>query len=408
MIKINSNYSKLKASYLFSEISSRVKQFQDENPNVEIIRMGIGDVTEPLPKSCIDALHRAIDEMADSKTFRGYGPEQGYDFLRNIIAKEDFQSRGCKIEGDEIFVSDGAKCDTANIQEIFANDIVIALPDPVYPVYVDTNVMAGRTGINIDGRYEKLVYLESTAENNFVPALPTQPVDLIYLCFPNNPTGATATKAQLEKWVKYARENKALILFDAAYVAFIRDDSLPQSIYEIEGADEVAIEFRSYSKTAGFTGTRCAYTVIPKKCFGYNEDGEKVSMHQMWTRRHCTKFNGVSYPIQRAAEAIYSDEGKKEVRDLIDFYLGNAAIIREKMLACGFECTGGINAPYIWVKTGGSSWDFFDRILKGAGVVTTPGAGFGNCGEGYIRISAFNSRENVEKAMEKITKLLQK
>ena len=405
MIKINPNYSKLKASYLFSDIAAKVKAYTKANENKEIIKMGIGDVTLPLPKSCTKALHLAVDEMADATTFRGYGPEQGYSFLREAIAKNDYQSKGCNINSDEIFVSHGAKCDTGNIQEIFEKELIVAVPDPVYPVYVDTNVMAGRTGKNIDGRYEKLVYLDSTEENGFVPTLPKENVDLIYLCFPNNPTGATATKAQLKTWVDYAKENRALILFDAAYVAFIRDENLPKSIYEIEGADEVAIEFRSFSKNAGFTGTRCAYTVVPKKCRAFDADGNKVEIHSLWNRRHCTKFNGVSYPIQKAAEAVYSIEGKKEVRALTDYYLENASIILEKMNKAGYSCTGGKNSPYIWVKTGGKSWDFFDKILE-AGVVTTPGSGFGNCGEGYIRISAFNSRENVKKAMKQIIEVL--
>ncbi len=406
MIKVNPNYSKLKASYLFSDIAQRLKKFQEENPNQEIIKMGIGDVTLPLPPACLTALHKAVDEMADSSTFRGYGPEQGYSFLREAIAKGDFESRGCSIDPDEIFVSDGAKCDTGNIQEIFDQAITVAVPDPVYPVYVDTNVMAGRTGENIDGRYGNLVYLNSTDENGFVPSPPKEKVDLIYLCFPNNPTGATATKSQLKQWVDYAKENDALILFDAAYVAFIRDEQLPHSIYEIEGAQEVAIEFRSFSKNAGFTGTRCAYTVIPKACRGFDAEGNRVPLHPLWNRRHGTKFNGVSYPIQRAAEAVYSQQGQKEIKEMIDYYLGNAAIIVEKMQAAGYNCVGGKNSPYIWVKTGGDSWDFFDKILKNAGVVTTPGAGFGKCGEGYIRISAFNSRENVEKAMERISTVL--
>lgn len=402
MIKVNPHYSKLKASYLFSEIANRVKAYKSANPDKELIPMGIGDVTLPLPRCSIQAIHQATDEMASSKSFRGYGPEQGYDFLREAIASVDFASRGCNISADEIFISDGAKCDTANIQEIFSNEITIAVPDPVYPVYVDTNVMAGRTGISIDGRYEKLIYLDCTSENQFVPKVIEEKVDLIYLCFPNNPTGATATKEQLKEWVDYAKENKALILFDAAYVAFIRNPLLPQSIYEIEGAKEVAIEFRSFSKTAGFTGTRCAYTVIPKECRAFDEKGEKVFLHALWNRRHSTKFNGVSYPIQRAAQAIYTPEGQKEIREMIDYYLLNAKVIRERLSACGYECTGGENSPYIWVRFGSDSWKTFDKILTEAQVITTPGAGFGHCGEGYIRISAFNSHEKVEKAMDRI------
>jgi LL-diaminopimelate aminotransferase len=347
-------------------------------------------------------MHKAVDEMASDESFRGYGPEQGYDFLREAIAVNDFQSRGCSISADEIFVSDGSKCDCGNIQEIFSTAASVAIPDPVYPVYTDTNVMAGRSGTWKDGRYQGMVYLESTADNNYVPELPTEPVDLIYLCFPNNPTGATATKEQLKAWVDYARENKALILFDAAYVAFIRDAELPQSIYEIEGAEEVAIEFRSFSKTAGFTGTRCAYTVVPKACVGYDADGNTQPLHALWNRRHCTKFNGVSYPVQRAAEAVYSEAGKAQVKELTDYYLENAKLIREGIASLGYTLVGGENSPYIWVNTGGDSWDFFDRLLNDASVVTTPGSGFGACGQGYIRISAFNSRENVIEALERI------
>ncbi|MGD8914339.1 MAG: LL-diaminopimelate aminotransferase, partial [Candidatus Thiodiazotropha sp.] len=310
MIKINENYKKLQASYLFSDIAKRVAAFQQANPDKHIIRLGIGDVTRALPDACIKAFHAAVDEMANDATFHGYGPEQGYDFLREAIAKGDFQSRGCSIEADEIFVSDGAKCDSGNFQEIFANDIRVAIPDPVYPVYVDTNVMAGRTGEVEAGRYTGLTYLEGTQENGFIPDLPSEPVDLIYLCFPNNPTGATATKDQLKQWVDYAKTNKALILFDAAYEAFVKDESLPRSIYEIEGAEEVAVEFRSFSKTAGFTGTRCAYTVVPKACKAYTSSGEAVSIQELWNRRHTTKFNSVSYPVQRAAEAVYSEEGR--------------------------------------------------------------------------------------------------
>lgn len=406
MIQVNPNYNKLKSSYLFSEIAKRVKQYKESHPDHKIIPMGIGDVTLPLPKCAIEALHKATDEMANAKTFRGYGPEQGYDFLLNAIAENDFQARGCDIAADEIFVSDGAKCDTGNIQEIFGNNITIAVPDPVYPVYVDTNVMAGRTGENIDGRYEKLIYLDSTKENNFVPSIPNQKADLIYLCFPNNPTGATATKEELAKWVNYAKENDALILFDAAYEAFIRDPKLPHSIYEIEGAKEVAIEFRSFSKTAGFTGTRCAYTVVPKTVRAFDEQGNKVLLHSLWNRRHCTKFNGVSYPIQRAAASIYTPEGKKEVSTMIDYYLENAKLIKNSITALGYECTGGENSPYIWVWVNSDSWEFFDKLLTQAEVITTPGAGFGNCGKGFIRISAFNSHENVKIAMERIAAIL--
>jgi len=406
MITVNSNYAKLQASYLFSDIARRVKAFADANPAANIIRLGIGDVTEPLPPACVAAMQTAVGEMAVGQSFRGYGPEQGYDFLCEAIARNDFQARGCEIAADEIFVSDGAKCDTANIQELFSQDIRIAVPDPVYPVYVDTNVMAGRTGVFRNGRYEGLVYLDSTAANGFVPDLPTEPVDVIYLCFPNNPTGATATHAQLKAWVDYARAHKALILFDAAYEAFIRDPALPHSIYEIEGAREVAIEFRSFSKTAGFTGTRCAFTVVPKSLQAYAADGSAVALHALWNRRHTTKFNGVSYPVQRAAEAVYSAAGQVQVKGLIDGYLGNARIIRESLQQRGFATVGGDNSPYIWLNTGGDSWEFFDRLLQEAQVVTTPGSGFGRCGAGYIRISAFNSREKVEEAMERLAKVL--
>lgn len=406
MIRINENYLKLKASYLFADIARRVSAFQQANPDRKIIRLGIGDVTQPLPGAVVDAFHRGVEEMADAATFRGYGPEQGYDFLRELIAREDFQSRGADVAADEIFISDGAKCDTGNIQELFAGDIRIAIPDPVYPVYVDTNVMAGRTGGNVGGRYEGLVYLDGTRDNGFIPALPDQPVDLVYLCYPNNPTGATITKPQLRQWVDWARENKALILFDAAYEAFIRDPELPRSIYEIEGAREVAIEFRSLSKTAGFTGTRLAFTVVPKACMAWDSQGNAHSLHAMWNRRHTTKFNGVSYPVQKAAAAVYSPEGKAQARSLVDGYLRNAAVIRREMTALGYECVGGKNSPYVWIDGKMGSWDFFDMLLAKAGVVCTPGAGFGACGEGYIRISAFNSLANVEEAMERLRSVL--
>lgn len=406
MIRVNENYLKLKASYLFVDIAKRVAAFTAAHPEKKVIRMGIGDVTRPLPPVCIKALHEAADEMAAEATFKGYGPEAGYEFLREAIAENDYRARGCQIGADEIFVSDGAKCDTANIQELFAGDIKIAVPDPVYPVYVDTNVMAGRTGENVGGRYQGFIYLNSTAENNFIPELPKEKVDLIYLCFPNNPTGAAITKAELKKWVDYAKENKSLILYDAAYEAFIRDESLPRSIYEIDGADEVAIEFRSFSKTAGFTGTRCAFTVVPKKVKAYTASGEAVALNPLWNRRQSTKFNGVSYPIQKAAAAVYTAEGKAQVKELIGFYLENAKIIRGKMTELGFPCTGGENSPYIWVQTGSESWSFFDKLLNEAAVVTTPGSGFGSCGEGFIRISAFNSRENVIEAMNRISSVL--
>lgn len=406
MITINEHYLKLQASYLFSDIAQRVSTFQQDNPDKDVIKLGIGDVTKGLTPTCIQAFHDAVDEMANDETFRGYGPEQGYDFLREAIAVNDFQNQGAEITADEIFVSDGAKCDTGNIQELFGQDIKIAIPDPVYPVYLDTNVMAGRTGEFQDGRYQGIVYLDSTAKNEFVPSLPQESVDLIYLCFPNNPTGSTITKKELKTWVDYAIENKALILFDAAYESFIRDESLPKSIYEIEGAKKVAIEFRSFSKSAGFTGTRCAYTVVPKECVAYDKDGNPKSIHELWNRRHCTKFNGVSYPVQKAAEAVYSEQGKKETRALSDYYMENAQIICSTMDKLGYTYVGGKNSPYIWVDGKTDSWDFFDMLLNKAGVVCTPGAGFGTCGNGYIRISAFNSREKVIKAMERISSTL--
>jgi LL-diaminopimelate aminotransferase len=402
MIKINENYLKLQASYLFSDIARKVAAFQAANPDRDVIKLGIGDVTRSLPPACIAAFHSAVDEMAADATFRGYGPEQGYPFLRETIARHDFQARDADIQPDEIFISDGSKCDTGNIQEIFSLDARIAIPDPVYPVYLDTNVMAGRTGNFNAGRYGNIVYLDSTRENSFIPTLPQQPVDLIYLCFPNNPTGATITHDQLAQWVTYARDNDALILYDAAYEAFIRDASLPRSIYEIEGAREVAIEFRSFSKTAGFTGTRCAFTVVPKTCRAFDQKGHAQSLHPLWNRRHSTKFNGVSYPVQKAAAAVYSEKGQAQVKGLVDYYMANAALIRKEIEAIGFECAGGENSPYIWIDGKKGSWDFFDQLLNEAGVVCTPGAGFGTCGEGYIRISAFNSYENVRKAMDRV------
>jgi len=408
MIKINENYLKLQASYLFSTIARRVNDFQKKHPDREIIRLGIGDCTRALPAACIGAFHKAVDEMAADATFRGYGPEQGYPFLREAIAKNDFCARGADIAADEIFISDGAKCDTGNFQEILSTDIRIAIPDPVYPVYVDTNVMSGRTGIFKDGRYQNIIYLESTAENNYIPDLPDSPVDLIYLCYPNNPTGAAIDRNALKKWVDFARKNKALILFDAAYEAFIRDDSIPHSIYEIDGAREVAVEFRSFSKTAGFTGTRCAFTVVPKNCVAWDETGKAHPLHALWNRRHTTKFNGVSYPVQRAAEAIYSDEGKQQVKQIIDFYLKNAGRIRREMDHLKLSYAGGEHSPYVWIDTQMDSWNFFDMLLEKTGVVCTPGAGFGACGTQYIRLSAFNSYENTDKAMSKIRKALDK
>lgn len=406
MIRLNEHYSKLKASYLFADIAKRVSAYVAAHPDQPVIRLGIGDVTEPLPPVCIAALHAATDEMAHRATFKGYGPEQGYAFLREAIAQHDFTAKGAPVEADEIFVSDGSKCDVANIQEIFASDIRIAIPDPVYPVYVDTNVMAGRTGANADGRYTGLVYLDSTAANGYVPAPPAEPADLIYLCFPNNPTGAVATRAQLEAWVAYAKQHGALILFDAAYEAFIRTPGIPRSIYEIPGARDVAIEFRSFSKLAGFTGLRCAYTVVPKTLKARDAAGQEHSVHALWSRRHTTKFNGVSYPVQKAAASVYTPEGQAQTHALTEFYLGNAKLIREAMGKLGFACIGGDNAPYIWVNVQRDSWEFFDLLLNQAQVVVTPGAGFGKCGEGHVRISAFNSRANVETALARIASAL--
>lgn len=408
MTLINENYLKLKAGYLFPEIGRRVKKFQEENPTAHIIRLGIGDVVLPLPFTITQALKNATDEMGKLDTFKGYGPEQGYSFLIEAIIKNDFEPRGVKLKPTEVFVSDGSKCDTGNIQEIFSTTCKIAVTDPVYPVYVDTNVMAGRTGsINDSGRYENLVYMPTTAENHFSPSLPMEKADIIYLCSPNNPTGAVMDKQALQKWVEYAQKNKAIILFDAAYEAFISDPNIPHSIYEIAGADEVAIEFRSFSKTAGFTGTRTAYTVVPEKLKGFDSKGNEVSINQLWNRRQTTKFNGVSYPIQKAAEACYSPEGKKEIQKNIAYYMENAKIIREGLKQKGFTVFGGVNAPYIWLQTPNkmTSWDFFDHLLSKAHVVGTPGSGFGPSGEGYFRLSAFGIREKVIEAVERIKKL---
>lgn len=405
MATINNNYLKLKAGYLFPEIARRVNAFAQANPTAQIIRLGIGDVTEPLPQACRDAMTTAIGDMGDRSKFKGYGPEQGYAWLREAIATNDFQARGCNIDASEIFISDGSKCDCGNILDIFGHDNTIAVTDPVYPVYVDTNVMAGNTGdANDKGEYGGLVYLPITADNDFTAQIPSQKVDLIYLCFPNNPTGATATKAHLQAWVEYAKAHGSIIFFDAAYEAFITDPSLPRSIYEIDGARDCAIEFRSFSKNAGFTGTRCALTVVPKTLTAKAADGSDVELWKLWNRRQSTKFNGVSYIVQRGAEAVYSPEGKAQVTALIGFYMENAKIIRDRLTAAGLQVYGGINAPYVWVKTpdGLSSWDFFDKLLTNCHVVGTPGSGFGAAGEGYFRISAFNSRENVEEAMSRI------
>ncbi len=408
MITINENYLKLKAGYLFPEIARRVNAFKEAHPEANIIRLGIGDVTLPLPPAIIEAFHRGVDEMGRVESFRGYGPEQGYGFLREAIVANDFTARGADIAPDEVFVSDGAKCDTGNIQEIFSLDNVVGVLDPVYPVYVDTNVMAGRTGPASDnGTYEKIVYIPCTEANHFTPVPPKRPVDIIYLCYPNNPTGAVASKEMLTQWVEYARKNRAVILFDAAYEAFIRDPGIPHSIYEIAGAKEVAIEFRSLSKNAGFTGVRCAYTVIPKVLKARTAAGEAVELHKLWNRRHCTKFNGVSYPVQCAAAAVYSPEGSRQVRGLVDYYMKNADLIRTRLAEFGYSVFGGQDAPYVWVKTPGSltSWDFFDKLLSQANVVVTPGSGFGPSGEGFFRVSAFGRYENIAEAMERIKKL---
>ncbi|MBF2034533.1 MAG: LL-diaminopimelate aminotransferase [Leptolyngbyaceae cyanobacterium T60_A2020_046] len=406
MVTINENYLKLKAGYLFPEIARRVAAFADANPDANIIKLGIGDVTEPLPAACRDAMTQAVAEMGDRATFKGYGPEQGYGWLREKIAQHDFQRRNCDISADEIFISDGSKCDCGNILDIFGHDNTIAVTDPVYPVYVDTNVMAGHTGpANDTGKYDGLVYLPISADNAFTAEIPSQKVDLIYLCFPNNPTGAVATKAHLQAWVDYAREHGSLILFDAAYEAFITDPDIPHSIYEIPGARDCAIEFRSFSKNAGFTGTRCAFTVVPQSLTAKASDGTDVSLHRLWNRRQSTKFNGVSYIVQRGAEAVYSEAGQAQTQTLVSFYLENARIILDQLSAAGITAYGGVNAPYVWVKTPHnlSSWDFFDKLLNICHVVGTPGSGFGAAGEGYFRISAFNSRENVEVAMARIT-----
>ena len=406
MARLNDHYLKLAAGYLFPEISRRMELFTKANPKADVIKLGIGDVVLPLASAVREAMHQAIDEMATSDGFRGYGPSEGYDFLREVIAKNDFASRGAKVEASEIYCSDGSKCDSANIQEIFAANVTIAVSDPVYPVYVDTNVMAGRTGdADENGRYAGIQYLPCTEESGFLPALPEEPVDLVYLCSPNNPTGAVAPKQELQNWVDWARGNDAILLFDAAYERFIAED-VPHSIYEIEGARECAIEFRSFSKTAGFTGIRCAYIVIPEELMGKDSEGNSVPVGGLWSRRTNTKFNGISYPVQRGAAAIYSEEGEKEVRANIDYYMANASLILDGLGKAGFTTFGGVNAPYVWLKTpnGIDSWQFFDLLLEKTNVVGTPGSGFGACGEGYFRLSAFGIREKVEEAIERITK----
>ncbi|HIJ52139.1 MAG TPA: LL-diaminopimelate aminotransferase [Planctomycetes bacterium] len=404
MATINENFLKLQAGYLFPEIGRRMRAFQAQNPDAKIISLGIGDVTQPLAPAIIEVMKKAVDEMGAAGSFRGYGPEQGYDFLVEAIIENDYNSRGVDLERSEVFVSDGAKCDTGNILDIFGLDNVVAITDPSYPVYVDSNVMAGRTGeANENGQFEKIVYMPCTAENNFIPDLPRSHVDIIYLCFPNNPTGAVATKEVLSKWVDFARSSKAVVLFDAAYEAFITEPDIPHSIYEIEGAKDVAIEFRSFSKTAGFTGVRCAFTVVPKQLKADTSDGRQVEVNPLWHRRHCTKFNGASYVSQAGAAAVYTPDGQKQCRQIIDIYMGNAVLIRESLGRLGYEVYGGVNAPYLWMKTpkGVSSWEFFDRLLQKANVVGTPGSGFGPSGEGYFRLTAFATPDNVKEAMER-------
>lgn len=405
MALINENFLKLPGSYLFSEIAKRVKNFQEEHPQAKLIRLGIGDVTRPLPQACIEAMHRAVDEMAKSETFHGYGPEQGYDFLIEAVLHNDFLAHGIKLSPSEIFINDGAKSDTGNIGDILRTDNIVGVTDPIYPVYIDSNVMGGRAGVLQDnGQWNNISYLPCTAENQFIPQVPDHKIDIIYLCSPNNPTGMALNRNELKKWVDYALKNDALILFDAAYEAFIQDADVPHSIYEIKGAKKCAIEFRSFSKTAGFTGVRCGYTVIPKELTASTVQGKKVALNPIWNRRQCTKFNGTSYITQRAAEAIYTNEGKKQVRENIEFYLENARIMREGLANAGLSVYGGINSPYIWLKTpeGMTSWGFFETLLTQTHIVSTPGAGFGPNGEGYLRLTAFGSRENCQEAMQRI------
>ncbi|MCI8587553.1 MAG: LL-diaminopimelate aminotransferase [Clostridia bacterium] len=397
MSLINQNFLELEDSYLFSTIAKKVSKFTEENPDKRIIKLGIGDVTRPIVPACLEAMHKAVDEMGTEKGFKGYGPEQGYQFLRKAITENDYKARNINIEEDEVFVSDGAKCDCGNIVDIFSKDNKVAITNPVYPVYLDTNIMSGRN----------VTYLKVMHENNFQPELPKEKVDLIYLCYPNNPTGTVLTKKELEKWVKYAKENKSVILYDAAYEAFISEEDVPHSIYEIEGAKEVAIEFKSFSKTAGFTGLRCAYVIVPKDLKGNTKTGEEMSLNKLWNRRTCTKFNGVSYIVQKAAEATYSEEGKKQIKENIKYYMNNAKIIREGLEKAGFLCYGGVNSPYVWLKTPNEmkSWEFFDKLLNEIAVVGTPGVGFGDCGEGYFRLTAFGTKEATEEAVSRIVDL---
>ena len=405
MIKINENFLNLEENYLFSTIAKKVSEYSKNNPDKTIIKLGIGDVTRPIVPEIADEMHKAVDDMTILEKFKGYGPEQGYEFLREKIVKFDYKNRGVDIEPDEIFVSDGAKCDCGNIVDIFGLDNKVAITDPVYPVYLDSNVIAGRSG-KFDkevGKYSNIVYIKTNAENGFIPELPSEKVDMIYLCFPNNPTGTTLPKEELKKWVDYARKNNSIIFYDSAYEAFITDPNIPHSIYEIEGAKEVAIEFKSFSKTAGFTGLRCAYTVVPKELYGYTKDGEKVQINKLWFRRQCTKFNGVSYIVQKAAEAVYSENAQVKIKENINYYMENARIIKNSLEELGYEVFGGENAPYIWLKIpdGMKSWEFFDKLLNEANVVGTPGVGFGPSGEGYFRLTAFATRENTIEAMNR-------
>lgn len=405
MAHVNENFLKLPGSYLFSDIAKKVKAYQESHPDKRLIRLGIGDVTRPLPQASIEAMHRAVDEMANKSTFHGYGPEQGYDFLIDTIIKNDFEPRGIELSSSEVFISDGAKSDTGNIGDILGLDNKVAVTDPVYPVYVDSNVMGGRAGQLNGKQWSDITYMPCTAENNFIPSIPSNRIDVIYLCYPNNPTGTTLTTAELKKWVDYALSHDALILFDTAYEAYIREDDIPHSIFEIEGAKRCAIEFRSFSKTAGFTGVRCGYTVIPKEVTATTATGERVALNALWNRRQCTKFNGTSYITQRGAEAIYSKEGKQQVRETIDYYMENARIMREGLTAAGIQVFGGKNAPYLWVKTpeGFTSWQFFDHLLNEANIVSTPGVGFGPSGEGYLRLTAFGQREDCIEAIQRIS-----
>lgn len=404
MITINENFLKLQDSYLFVTIADKVKKYQEQNPKKEIIKLGIGDVTRPIPKAVADAMKEAVDEMLDTKTFRGYGPEVGYDFLKEKIIEKDYKKRGINFENCEVFISDGIGTDIGNVVDVFAKYNTVAITDPVYPAYLDTNVMSGRSGYFEDGKYEGIMYVKVNAENNFIPKLPEEPIDMIYLCFPNNPTGTVISKEELKKWVDYARKNKSIILYDGAYEAYIQDENIPHSIYEIEGAKEVAIEFRSYSKSAGFTGIRCGYTVVPKELMGYTKEGKGISINKLWNRRQSTKSNGVSYITQRGAEAVYTKEAQKEIKENIQYYMNNTRTIKMGLDEAGFETFGGENAPYVWLKTpnGKKSWDFFDELLENIGVVGTPGVGFGPSGEGYFRLTGFGTKENTEKAVRKI------